>query len=70
MIAFLPAVLLLVQIAVSVYVLELDLEEFSNNLLVIVNDVFTVLIIIVVVTETTTTGVLGSNRAIDFTESS
>lgn len=67
-IAFVPAVLLLVQVIASVFGFELDLGELGNKLLAVVNAVFTVLTILGVVTDPTTTGVSDSNRAMDYTK--
>lgn len=67
-IAFVPAVLLLVQVIASVFGFELDLGELGNKLLAVVNAVFTVLTILGIVTDPTTTGVSDSNRAMDYTK--
>lgn len=67
-VAFVPAVLLLIQVIASVFGFELELGDLGNKLLAVVNAVFAVLTILGVVTDPTTTGVSDSNRAMDYTE--
>lgn len=65
-IAFVPAVLLLIQVVANVFGCELDLGELGNKLLAVVNAVFTVLTILGIVTDPTTTGVSDSNQALEY----
>lgn len=67
-IAFVPAVLLLIQVVASVFGFEINLGELGNKLLAVVNAVFAVLTILGVVTDPTTTGVSDSDRAMDYNE--
>lgn len=63
-----PAFLLLIQAVANVFGFALDLGELGNNLLDVVNSVFTVLAILGIVTDPTTKGVSDSNRAMTYTE--
>ena len=67
-VAFLPAVLLMVQAVASVFGYTLDLGDLGNKLLNVVNTVFSVLVILGVVTDPTTQGVSDSEQALTYTE--
>ena len=68
-VAFIPAVLLLVQVAAAVFGFTLDLGELGNRLLDVVNAVFSVLAILGVVTDPTTKGITDSKQALTYRES-
>lgn len=67
-IAFIPAVLLLVQVVAAVFGYTLDLGDLGNKLLDVVNAVFSVLVILGVVTDPTTDGITDSTQALTYTE--
>lgn len=66
--AFIPAVLLLVQVVAAVFGFTLDLGDLGNKLLDVVNAVFAVLAILGIVTDPTTAGVTDSAQALTYTE--
>lgn len=66
--SLIPALLLLIQVVVAVFGIELDLGDLGNRLLAVVNAVFAVLTILGVVTDPTTTGVSDSTQAMTYTE--
>ena len=66
--SLIPALLLLIQVVVAVFGVELDLGDLGNRLLAVVNAVFAVLTILGVVTAPTTTGVSDSTQAMTYTE--
>lgn len=61
-----PAVLLLVQAVVATFGFTLDLGEIGNNLIAIVNALFTVLAILGIVTDHTTAGISDSKQALTY----
>lgn len=63
-----PAFLLFIQAVAGVFGFTLDLGELGNDLLAVVNSVFTVLAILGVVTDPTTKGVSDSQRAMTYVE--
>lgn len=67
-IAFIPAILMLIQVVVAVFGVEINLGELGNKLLAVVNAVFSVLVIMGVVTDPTTEGLSDSERAMTYTE--
>lgn len=67
-VAFIPAVLLLVQVVAAVFGFTLDLGELGNRLLDVVNAVFSVLAILGVVTDPTTRGITDSKQALTYKE--
>lgn len=67
-IAFVPAVLLLIQVVANVFGFELELSDLGNKLLAVVNAAFAILTILGVVTDPTTTGVSDSDRAMNYKE--
>ena len=66
--SLIPAVLLLVQVIAAVFGFTLDLGEFGDKLIAVVNAVFVVLTILGVVTDPTTSGVSDSKQAMTYTE--
>lgn len=66
--AFIPAVLLLVQALAAVIGIELDLGDINEKLLDVVNAVFLVLGIIGIVVDPTTQGISDSDRAMGYEE--
>ena len=67
-VAFIPSVLLLVQVVASVFGYTLDLGELGNKLLSVVEALFMVLAIVGVVTDPTTAGYSDSFNALGYTE--
>ncbi len=67
-IALIPAVLLLVQTACSVFGIELDFGDLQDKLLAVVNAVFAVLAILGIVADPTTEGLGDSKRAMSYEE--
>ena len=67
-IAFIPAVILLIQAVASALGFNLDLNEVSTKILAIVEAVFAVLTILGVVTDPTTKGISDSERAMTYTK--
>lgn len=65
-IAFIPAVLLLIQVVAAVFGFELDLGEVEADLLNVVNAVFLVLTIIGVLNDPTTAGFKDSTQAMTY----
>lgn len=65
-IAFIPALLLLVQVVASVFGFALDLGDLGNKLLAVVNAAFAVLSIVGIVTDPTTKGVSDSEQALTY----
>lgn len=65
--AFIPAVLLLIQVVAAPFGYEWDFVVLNEQLTAIVNAAFGVLTIIGVVTDPTTAGVTDSKRALTYT---
>ena len=65
-IAFIPALLLLIQVVASVFGFTLDLGDLGNKLLAVVNAAFAVLSIVGIVTDPTTKGVSDSEQAMTY----
>lgn len=65
-IAFIPALLLLVQVVASVFGFKLDLGDLGNKLLAVVNAAFAVLSIVGIVTDPTTKGISDSKQALTY----
>ena len=65
-IAFLPALLLLVQVVAAVFGFTLDLGELGDRLLNVVNALFAVLALLGVVADPTTKGVGDSAQALTY----
>lgn len=66
--AFIPAVLLLIQVVAATFGFTLDLGKLGNDLLAVVDAAFCVLAILGVVADPTTVGVSDSQRALTYTE--
>lgn len=64
--SLIPALLLLVQVVLAVFGVELDLGDLGNRLLSVVNAAFAVLTILGVVTDPTTEGVSDSAQAMTY----
>lgn len=67
-VAFIPAVLLLVQVVAAVFGFTLDLGELGNRLLDVVNAAFSVLAILGIVADPTTKGITDSAQALTYKE--
>ena len=67
-VAFIPAVLLLIQVIASVFGIQIDLGDLGNKLLEVVNAVFSILVILGVVTDPTTAVITDSTQALEYTE--
>lgn len=67
-IAFIPAVLILIQSVAALFGYTLDLSDLGNKLLTVVEGVFGVLVILGVVVDPTTSGVTDSELAMTYTE--
>lgn len=65
-IAFIPAILLLIQAVAKVFGFELDFGELGENLLNVVNAVFVVLALLGIVTDPTTAGIGDSTLAMTY----
>lgn len=65
-VAFVPAVLLLVQTAAALFGFQLDLGEIGDKILAVVNAIFVVLAILGIVTDPTTEGVSDSAQAMTY----
>lgn len=65
-VAFVPAVLLLVQTAAALFGFQIDLGEIGDKILAVVNAVFVVLAILGIVTDPTTEGVSDSEQAMTY----
>lgn len=66
--SLIPALLLLVQVVVAVFGVELDLGDLGDRLLAVVNAVFAVLAILGIVTDPTTAGIGDSKRALTYSK--
>lgn len=64
--AMVPAVILLVQTVLAVFGVRIDLGEFGNQLLAVVNAIFGVLTIVGVAVDPTTQGLGDSKRAMGY----
>lgn len=65
-IAFIPGVLLLVELIASVFGYHLDFGELGNKLIRIVEVIFGLLALLGIVTDPTTEGFHDSNRAMNY----
>ena len=65
-VALIPAVLLLVQVAAAVFGYKLDLGDFGNKLMAVVNAVFGLLAVLGVVNDPTTAGTSDSALALSY----
>lgn len=66
-VAFVPAVLLLIQTAAALFGFQIDLGDIGDKILAIINAVFVVLAILGIVTDPTTEGVSDSEQAMTYT---
>lgn len=64
--AFIPAMLLLIQVVAAVFGFTLDLGDLGEKLLAVVNAVFAVLAILGIVTDPTTSGISDSAQAMTY----
>ena len=64
--SLIPAVLLLAQLVLSVFGVDIDLGDIGDKLLAVVNAAFVVLSILGIVTDPTTPGVSDSERALTY----
>lgn len=67
-VAFIPAVLLLVQVVAAVFGFTLNLGELGNRLLDVVNAAFSMLAILGIVADPTTKGITDSTQALTYKE--
>ena len=67
-VAFITAVLLLVQVVAAVFGFTLNLGELGNRLLDVVNAAFSVLAILGIVADPTTKGITDSTQALTYKE--
>lgn len=65
-VAFIPALLLLIQVVAAVFGYSLDLGDLGNKLLEVVNALFAVLAILGIVVDPTTQGIRDSNQALTY----
>ena len=65
-VAFVPAILLLIQVVAAVFGYALDLGDLGNKLLAVVNALFAVLALLGIVTDPTTAGVSDSTQALTY----
>ena len=65
-IAFIPAMLLLVQVVAAVFGYQIDLGDLGNKLLAVVNASFAVLSVVGIVTDPTTKGLSDSEQAMTY----
>ena len=64
--AFIPALLLLIQVVAAVFGVTLDLGDLGTKLLDVVNAVFSVLVILGIVADPTTNGMSDSAQAMTY----
>ena len=65
-IAVIPAVLLLVQVVLAVFGVNIDIGDIGNQLLAVVNAAFALLSILGIVTDPTTKGISDSKQAMTY----
>ena len=66
--SLIPTVLVLIQLVMRTFGVELDFGGVGNNLIAIVNTVFVLLGILGVVVDPTTAGITDSSQAMTYTE--
>lgn len=66
-VAFVPAVLLLIQTVAALFGFQIDLGDIGDKILAIINAAFVVLAILGIVTDPTTEGVSDSEQAMTYT---
>lgn len=64
-VAFIPAVIVLIQAVAGIFGFTLDLSELSGRILAAVDALFVVLMVLGIVTDPTTDGVSDSERVLD-----
>ena len=64
--ALIPAVLLLVQVVLAVFGVEMDFGDLGNKLTAVVNALFAVLVLVGIVNDPTTDGLKDSDRAMSY----
>ncbi len=64
--SLIPTVLVLIQLVMRTFGVELDFGDVGNNLIAIVNAVFVLLGILGVVVDPTTTGITDSSQAMTY----
>ena len=64
--AMVPAVLLLIQVVLAVFGVDIDFGELNGKLLAVVDAVFVVLAILGIVTDPTTKGISDSTQALAY----
>lgn len=67
-VAFVPAILLLIQTVAALFGFQIDLGEIGDKILAVVNAAFVVLAILGIVTDPTTEGVSDSAQAMTYIE--
>lgn len=67
-VTLIPAVLLLIQVAASIFGFTIDFGDLGNKLLAFVDALFVVLAILGIVNDPTTHGLSDSARAMGYTE--
>ena len=65
-VALIPAILLLIQVVLAVFGVEIDFGVLSGKLLAVVDAVFVVLTILGIVTDPTTEGIADSAQAMSY----
>lgn len=65
-VTIIPALLLLIQVVLAVFGVEINLDDLGGKLLDVVNAAFAVLAILGVVTDQTTEGLSDSNQAMQY----
>lgn len=61
--SLIPAILLLLQVVAATVGFTLELGELGDNLLAIINAIFSILVILGIVVDPTTKGIVDSERA-------
>lgn len=64
--ALIPAVLLLVQVVLAVFNVQMDFGDLGNKLTAVVNALFAVLVLVGIVNDPTTDGLKDSDRAMGY----
>lgn len=67
-VAFIPALLILIQVIASVFGYEINMGDIGNKLLAVVNALFGLLSILGIVTDPTTHGISDSDRALTYSK--
>lgn len=67
-VAFVPALILLVEVGVSVFGVDLDLGDLGNKILSFVNVLFSVLVLMGIINDPTTKGLADSQQALTYSK--